>query len=165
MSEKIKKYQTKIIKASQELRDIRTLGMVVFVGVLLLMTWSGAKVVETNYGLQKQINELQQQTETMRLQNDTLKLGNEYYNTSTYLELSARQNFGLAKPGETEISIPKEVALSKLAKVETHTGDAGPAVEDDSFVAKNFRSWINFFMHRHQVVDTSDWQKSNLLIE
>lgn len=119
------------------------------------MTWSGIKVVERNYGLQKQINELQQQVELAKLENDTLRLGNEYYKTNTYLELSARQNFGLANPGETEVLIPKTVALGKLAK-EPATAQVAKAAGESSFMSKNFRAWVNFFLHREQIVEAEE---------
>jgi len=151
MQEKAKTSKNKIISFLYSLRDIRRLGLTVFIGILLLMTWSGMKVVETNYGLQKQINELQQQADLTKLQNDTLRLGNQYYTTDTYLEQSARQNLGLAKPGETEVIIPKDVALSKLAKV---SSDSELAPRETTQSTSNFRSWMNFFFHRKQVLDT-----------
>lgn len=155
MHEKIKKHQESVLTYLHSLRDIRALGLLVFVCVLLLMTWSGIKVVERNYGLQKQINELQQQVELAKLENDTLRLGNEYYKTNTYLELSARQNFGLANPGETEVLIPKTVALGKLAK-EPATAQVAKAAGESSFMSKNFRAWVNFFLHREQIVEAEE---------
>ena len=157
MQPKIKQQAEKLHEFVQSLRDIRRLGLMVFVAILLLMTWSGIKVVERNYALQKQINELQQEVEVSKLQNDTLRLSNDYYKTDTYLELSARQNFGLAMPGETEVLIPKDVALSKLVKLPAVAANGNAeAVGSGSGVSKNFRAWVNFFMHRQQVVDQGD---------
>jgi cell division protein FtsB len=152
MHEQIKTHKHKVLAYLHSLRDIRALGLLVFVCVLLLMTWSGIKVVERNYGLQKQINELQQQVELAKLENDTLRLGNEYYQTNTYLELSARQNFGLANPGETQVVIPKNVALGKLVAEPTKK-TATQAASEGSFMSKNFRAWVNFFLHREQVIE------------
>ena len=94
------------------LRDVRFAGQVLFVIVVLLVSWSGVKAINTNYSLQKQISTLQQQNAIQALENNNLKLQNQYYNSNQYLELSARQNFGLAAPGETELVVPQNVALS-----------------------------------------------------
>src|SRR4051812_17397913 len=99
MLEKLKKYQNgQVVKS---LSDVRTLGIIAFGIIALLVTWSSVKVVETNYGLQKQMSAMQQQNEVQQLANNNLKLQNEYYKTDTYLELSARRHFNKAAPGET----------------------------------------------------------------
>src|SRR5690349_5361062 len=94
------------------LRDVHVAGQVVFIVIVLLVSWSGVKSIDTNYSLQKQISQLQQQNTVEQLQNNNQKLQNDYYNSDQYLELSARQNFGLAAPGETELIVPKDIALS-----------------------------------------------------
>jgi hypothetical protein len=48
------------------------------------------------------------------LQNENDDLKNAYYKSPQYLELSARQNFGLAAPGEKELLVPKAVALAHV---------------------------------------------------
>ena len=67
------------------LTDVRFLGQVVFVILVLLMSWSGVKAIQTNYGLQKQITSLKQQNELQQLKNDNLALDNDYYNSNQYL--------------------------------------------------------------------------------
>ena len=52
MLEKIKKLPKYSIWA--QLRDIRFLGFIVFGFLVLLASWSGVNVIETNYELQKQ---------------------------------------------------------------------------------------------------------------
>lgn len=76
-----------------------------------IFSWSGAKVIQTNYGLQKQISELRQQNAVHELENSNLKLKNEYLKTDHFLELSARRHFGKAAPGEKVILVSKNVAL------------------------------------------------------
>ena len=152
MEEKIKHYRQKILDYAQQLQDIRTLGLGLFVVVVLLVSWSGIKVIETNYGLQRQISQLDQQTQVTGLGNTNLKLQNEYYQTEQYLELAARHNFGLAAPGETVWVVTKDVALR-------HTVDLP---DDEQVTAKvtsskqpayqrNFQGWMNFLLHREQV--------------
>src|ERR1035437_277225 len=91
------------------LRDIRNVGSLAFVVMLLLVVWSGARAIQTNYTLQKQVYELSKQNDVQRLQNANLALTNNYFNTSQYLEVTARQNLGLAAPGETVLLVPKDV--------------------------------------------------------
>ncbi len=129
---------------------MRSLGLIVFGVIALMVTWSGIKAVQANYALQKQISTLQQQTSIQTLQNNNLKLQNQYLNTPQFLELSARRNFGLAAPGEKELIVPKSVALAHIvsvpgAKVGDVTSDVivpRPAYQE------NFQAWINFFLHR-----------------
>jgi cell division protein FtsB len=130
----------------RRLNDIRYVGQLVFVVIVLLISWSGIKTIQTNYGLQKQISALQQQNSLQHLQNDNLVLKNQYYDSSQYLELSARQNFGLAAPGEKEIVVPESVALAntvELASSKDTSGQATPPAYQ-----QNFQSWVNFFLHR-----------------
>ena len=87
-------------------------GFVVFGVIVLLISWSGVKAIDTNYRLQRQISQLQQQNTVADLGNQNAQLQNQYYKSNQYLELSARQNLGLGMPGETEVVVPKDVALS-----------------------------------------------------
>lgn len=133
----------------RRLSDVGFLGQVLFVILVLLISWSGIKTIQTNYGLQKQITALKQQNELQQLQNDNLALNNQYFNSNQYLELSARQNFGLAFAGEKEIIVPKSVAM-------THTIDLPPnrpmtADAHKPAYQRNFESWTNFFLHRQPV--------------
>jgi len=129
------------------LRDIRNVGLLVFTIIVLLISWSGVKSIQTNYGLQKQIAQLTQENEVQSLKNTNQALQNEYYNTNQYREISARQNLGLGMPGETELLMPKEVALAHTVK---QPGDAKvvSAVPKLPFWQRNFQAWINFFLHR-----------------
>jgi len=149
METKISKYREQIVELVRRMQDVRAIGLVMFGIVVLLMTWSGIKVIGTNYTLQKQIAEMQQQNSVQSLSNTNMKLSNEYYQTDQYLEIMARQNFGMAAPGETVLAVPKTVALSytvdkpdaeATAKKETEAKQ--PAYQ------RNFQAWINFLFHR-----------------
>lgn len=127
------------------LGDVRFAGQVVFVVIVLLISWSGVKSIQTNYGLQKQISALKQRNALQKLQNDNLVLQNEYYNSNQYLELAARQNFGLAAPGEKEILVPKDVALVYTVDLPSLSK---PKPKPKPVYQRNFESWVNFFLHR-----------------
>lgn len=150
MLEKIKKYQNgQVVKS---LSDVRTLGMIAFGIIALLVTWSSVKVVETNYGLQKQMSAMQQENEVRQLANNNLKLQNEYYKTDTYLELAARRHFNKAAPGEKLLIIPKEVSMKhsiEVPKPKTSSQILTEATKaSDSSLQHNFNAWLDFLFHR-----------------
>jgi cell division protein FtsB len=152
MQDQIKDTILKAAKPARELasrfRDVRFTGLILFAVIVLLISWSGVKVIETNYKLQKQISALQQQTDITSLKNDNQQLQNEYYNTSQYLELSARQNFGLGAPGEKELIVPTTVAMAHT--VDPPAVAAPTAAASKPFYERNLQAWVNFFTHRTQ---------------
>ena len=132
-----------------QFKDVRAVGLLLFLVIVLLISWSGVKVIDTNYRLQKDISRLEQETQVMQLTNTNMKLENKYFQTNQYLEISARQNFGLAAPGETVLNITRDVALA-------HTVDL-PNIEQDQVKSteakqpayqRNFQAWMNFLLHR-----------------
>ncbi|MDB5170522.1 MAG: hypothetical protein JWO35_216 [Candidatus Saccharibacteria bacterium] len=131
----------------QRLGDIRFAGQVLFVVIVLMISWSGIKTIQTNYGLQKQISKLNQQNSVKKLENNNLALKNEYYKSNQYLELSARRNFGLAAPGEKEIIVPESVALTYAAQLPETDKQATVVVKQPAY-QRNIESWVNFFLHR-----------------
>ena len=135
----------------ERLSDIGFLGQVLFVILVLLISWSGVKTIQTNYSLQKQITSLNQQNELQKLQNANLQLKNQYYNSDQYLELSARQNFGLAAAGETELVVPQSVALAHTVNLPS-TAPPEAKVKQPAY-QRNFESWVNFFLHRQNQSD------------
>jgi len=130
-----------------QFRDVRAVGLVVFLVVALMVSWSGAKVIQRNYDLQKQISELQQENNVQELANNNIKLENQYYNTDQYLELKARQDFGLGAPGETELMVPKEVAMAYVTPLPA-SGKAPNPASDRPAYQRNFEDWVDFFLHR-----------------
>lgn len=143
----IQTYEKKLKTFIDRLGDPRFVGQLVFVAIVLMISWSGIKTIQTNYDLQKQISGLKQQNSVQQLQNTNLSLQNNYFNSDQYLELSARQNFGLAKPGEQEIIVPASVALSYTVTPPNGLGESSSEGQQPVY-QKNFESWTNFFLHR-----------------
>lgn len=120
-----------------------------FVVIVLLISWSGVKAIDTNFGLQKQISGLQQQDALLQLSNTNAQLSNEYYNTSQYLELAARENLGLAAPGEKELVVPADVALAHTVTLaQDTTAPATKATAGQPTYVRHFQDWVDFFLHR-----------------
>lgn len=132
------------------LRDVRNAGMLAFTIIVLLISFSGIKTIQMNYGLQKQIAQLQQETAVSKLENTNLALQKEYYNTDQYQEVTARENFGLAAAGETELIVPKNVALAHTVDMPTSGTDQPTPTLKQSFLQRNLQAWMNFFLNRSQ---------------
>lgn len=146
MINKIKSYYQRI--QLKKLSDLKTMGLIIFAVVVLLITWSGVKTIQSNYDLQNQISTLQKQNQVQQLENENLKLENNYYNTNQYLELSARQELGLGSSGETELIVPQSVALAHLAPLPSVQDNLTKSNTTQSGYQKNFEAWVNFFLHR-----------------
>jgi len=135
--------------AWRNVRDVRFLGFMVFGVMVLLASWSGVTVIETNYELQKEIALLDQQSQLQQLDNVNQKLKNEYYNTDTFLELTARKQFGKGAPGEKLLLVPKSVALAHAKQLPEEKTSAPTAKSDKSpAYQKNFNAWMDFLFHR-----------------
>lgn len=146
MIDKIKSYQHKIPGLLHELQDVRMLGLLAFLVLALMISWSGVKIIETNYKLQKNIATLSQQNDVRKLENRNLELQNQYYNTEEYLELEARKNFGLAAPGEKVIVVSHDAALRNTTPEPAEL--APKKTEKKSKQQQNFDAWMDFLLHR-----------------
>lgn len=137
--------KNEIIKKFQAVTDTRVLGLLAFGVVALLVTWSGIKVVQTNYELEKKISVSKQRNAVEELENQNLKLKNQYYESDQYLELSARRQFGKAAPGEKLVTVPEGVALSKtIEPAPTPQQEQQQKVESKPKFKKNFDDWMKF---------------------
>ena len=148
MLDKIKNYQKTIVSWASQLKDLRVVGLMVFLVIVFLVSWSGVKAIETNYGLQKQIAALKQENSVKKLANDNLALENEYFETPQYLEVAARQDFGLAAPGETVLNVPRSVAMSLTVDLpKAEAAKEAPQSKQPSY-QRNFQAWMDFLLHR-----------------
>lgn len=126
------------------IRDVRFVGMVVFGVLVLLTSWSGVRIIEVNYELQKEIAALQAKNQVRQLENQNVKLKNQYLNTDTYLELTARQQLGKGGKDEKLILIPKEIALAHAPHLPEQT-TAKITVDKSPGYIKNLRAWRDFY--------------------
>jgi cell division protein FtsB len=124
-------------KRFQQLIDVRNIALYLFAVIVLAITWSGVKTVQHNYDLQKKISELKQQNTVIDLQNQNTNLQNKYLQTDEYLELAARQNLGLAAPGEKVLIVPKN----------GQQNNSNPPDNRSRYV-KNIEAWRDFLIGR-----------------
>ncbi len=146
MLDKIKNYQK--YPDLKQLQDVRVLGLLLFVAVAILVSWSTISAIETNYGLQKQISALQQENKVLDLTNTNRQLGNQYYNSSQFLELAARRQLGKAAPNEKVLVVPKKVALAHTIDAPTVAAKTTAVESTNSIYQRNFQAWMDFFQHR-----------------
>ncbi|SRR6266404_1182193 len=140
-------------KQAKQLADVRNIVLYIFGIVVLAIAWSGAKTVQNNYDLQKKITLLQQQNNLLWLENGNTYLQNQFYQTNEYLELSARQNLGLAAPGEQVLIVPPSVAAKYVDPSLDMTKVNSQAEPPDSRpkYAKNLESWRDFLLGRNSM--------------
>jgi len=138
-------------KQAKQLLDVRNIALYIFGLIVLAIAWSGAKTVQNNYQLQKQITSLKQQNQVLALQNGNTYLQTQFYKTNEYLELSARQNLGLAAPGEQVMIVPKAVAMKYVDQSLVKQSDTAHTVSIDnrSKQAKNLEAWRDFLLGRN----------------
>jgi cell division protein FtsB len=137
-----------------QFRDVRAAGLLLFLVVVLLISWSGIKVIDTNYHLQKQISQLEQEVQVKQLGNTNIKLQNQYFQTDQYLEIAARQNFGLAKAGEVVLNVPQNIALAHTVDVpDVDQVEAKKTRAKQPAYQRNFQAWMNFLLHRQTPED------------
>jgi hypothetical protein len=127
--------------------ELRYAGQAIFVVIILLISWSGIGAIQSNYKLQEQVNQINQQNNLSNLQNENINLQNQYYQSKQYLELSARENLGLALPGETELLVPSNVALSYTVPQPSGQPTGVSATQPKS--QQDFTAWVDFFLHRN----------------
>ena len=131
----------------KQFSDPRNLAVYVFVIVVIAIAWSGVKTLQSNYDLQKQISVLQQQNTVLNLQNQTIALQNKYFQTNDYLDLAARQDLGLAAPGEKVLLITPAVAL-KYVDPSTIKKPQPPQADNRPGYVKNIEAWRDFLLGR-----------------
>lgn len=140
----------RVINFIKRLSDLRFLGQVIFVIIVVLVSWSTAKAIQANYDLQKQVAEKQKENEVQQLKNDNLKIKNQYLETDEYLELTARRQLGRAARGEKVVIVPKEVALRYTVESSIKSDAEVQQTADESrpFYQKNLEAWGEFFFRR-----------------
>lgn len=136
---------------AKQLVDPRNIALYIFAIIVLAISWSGVKTVQNNYQLQKKIATLQQQNNVLQLQNENSDLGNKYLQTNEYLDLAARQNLGLAAPGEKVLIVPANEAAKYVDSslvVKNSTAKPTASTDHRSKYTKNLEAWRDFLLGR-----------------
>lgn len=110
--------------------------------IALSWVWSTVGVMQHNFQFQRQVDQLRQQVALLQLKDQSAKYRIDYYNTDEYAELAARQNLGLARPGEGELIVPP--SPHEETDVNSTVNGAAPAPTP---LQSNFQQWM-FFLFR-----------------
>lgn len=135
-------------KRVKQLLDVRNIVLYVFAIIVLAITWSGVKAVQKNYELQKQASVLNQENQVIELENANLALKNKYLETEQYLELAARQNLGMAAPGEKVLLVPKNTALQYVDEPAEESTEGEELATEPKGYRKNLQDWRDFLLGR-----------------
>ncbi len=100
--------------------------------------WGTMESLQNNFRLQAQVNNLKAQVDSDNLVAQNLELENQYYASSEYQELEARQRLGKAAPGEHMLLLPPNTTADSSAQ-------ATKTVQDRGVAPGNFQAWVNFF--------------------
>jgi cell division protein FtsB len=141
------------IKNNQTIKSIfssQGLGLYLLAIIALSVTWSSIKIIQKNYGLEKQIVRIQQEVDVLDQQTKNQKLKNEYYKTDAYLDIAVRKYFGKALPGEKLIVVPAEIG-QKYIHQDTIAQNKQASQKPRPQFIQNLQKWINFFTHRTQI--------------
>ena len=149
MLEKIKNSAT-----LEAIFDTKNLGLYAVFIIALSVTWSSIKIIQKNYELEKQINQLQQEVTIQDQTNKNQKLKNEYYKTDAYLDLAARKYFGKSAPGERLILVPADIS-QKYIHPEAQQATAKTTIRTAPKFIQNWQDWINFFLHKEPATDSN----------
>jgi cell division protein FtsB len=111
--------------------------------IALSWVWSTVGVMQHNFQFQRQVDELRQQVALLKLQDQSAQYRIQYYNSDEYAELAARQDLGLARPGEKEVIVPP----SPDEQTDTNSTVNG-VVPSAAPAQSNFQQWMFFLFHQ-----------------
>ena len=121
-----------------------TLNNVVLAVALLVAVswvWGSIGMMQRNYALEKQLQDSKRQEQLAQLEIATLQFQQKYYQSTEYQELAAREDLGLANPGEKVFILPPNtpsaINFDKSAAAIAPQATASPS---------NFSQWMNFLL-------------------
>jgi cell division protein FtsB len=94
---------------------------------------NGVNRISSFRGTSQKVDEAEAGLEQLKKENESLKKEFEYKNSDRFAEEEIRNKLGMAKPGETEVIIPKPEGQS------SGQSDQGPQVP-------NWQKWRNLFL-------------------
>lgn len=100
--------------------------------------------MQRNYALQRKLDARERQLELSQLEVRTLELQKRYHQSAEYQELAARQELGLAMPGEKLLILPPNTKSAEQANDRTRQDSS-----QDQVVTSNIEQWVNFLLGRN----------------
>ena len=124
--------------------SLNNIVMVVALLIAASWAWGSISIMQTNFDAQKVVDDQKRQLELTQLQVDTLQYQQNYYNSDEYKDLAAREDLGLASPGEKELILPPNSAKAKQEdNVDAQQQLTQPTVGS---AQNNFDQWMGFLL-------------------
>lgn len=108
--------------------------------------WGAISMMQTNFEAQKNVDALIRQRELTDLQVQTLELQKSYYQSDEYKDLAAREDLGLARPGEKVLLLPPN--SSEVKRADTAAAKGSDRVARATSRESNIEQWIDFLTGR-----------------
>lgn len=112
--------------------------LALFTVVAFSLVFNTLKVIQRNYALQEQVDQLADEVALVEVQNQRLRFDIEYYKTDEYLEVEAKRRFNLSEKGEKVVFLEKDGD----PEVEPVTAVESSALDEE---VSNFDKWMIFF--------------------
>ena len=110
--------------------------------VTIAWAWGSVSMMQRNYQLQRKVDDKQRELTLTELEVQTLEYQKRYYGSAEYQELSARENLGLANPGEKMLNLPPNSDWAKKYDSDsTSRSTSAPRVQPS-----NAEQWIDFLL-------------------
>ncbi len=115
---------------------------VIALAAIVAIGWAYGSIamMQRNYTLQRKLDDKQRELILANLEVDTLKFQGKYFASSEYQELSARENLGLANPGEKMLVLPPNSDRAKQVDAETTLSSTAGSGQPS-----NLEQWLDFF--------------------
>ncbi|MCA9348558.1 septum formation initiator family protein [Candidatus Saccharibacteria bacterium] len=129
---------------SRFVTDRSNLTLLFFIVISLAITWATVNQIEYNYRLEQRSRTLEAEIGVLQQQQTNQELRNQFYETDYYLDLAARKQLGLVKPGE-------KVALINQSDIDAVLNESKQSIDQpQSSVVKqesasNLEQWARFF--------------------
>lgn len=123
----------------RQIFELNQIVRIVGIVIALSLVWNTVLVVQKNYGLQAQVDDLKSEIELLELENENLRYSIAYYKTDEFLELAAREQFNQKAPGERVVALPEEDAVY-LTPEEKEANQAEPKPQ----YQENLDQWLYF---------------------
>jgi len=124
------------------LMNVQNGTVVIALLIALGWVWGTVTTLQKNFNYQRQVDQLSAEVELDKLRNQNLAFQQKYFQSSEFLELSAREKLGKVAPGEKVIILPDSRDVKDTVKP-TETVLTGQAE-----VPSNFQQWVRFFFGR-----------------
>ena len=109
--------------------------------VTIAWAWGSVSMMQRNYQLQRKVDDKQRELTLTELEVQTLEFQKRYYSSAEYQELSARENLGLANPGEKVLNLPPNTQWAEDYGKTPAQVAAAPRVQPS-----NVEQWIDFLL-------------------